>query len=113
MTVASRLGLALLFLVASACAGPATDAGPATTDRIDMPRSYLFRPADIAVAAETTVTWTNSDQFTHTVRLTATGEVLGTVRPGGSLTYTFAHPGRYAYDCSLHPQNMKGTVTVR
>jgi plastocyanin len=64
------------------------------------------------VKAGTTVTWSNADQFTHSVRLTASGEVLGLAKPGDTLTYLFDKPGTYAYDCSLHPQNMKGTVTV-
>lgn len=110
-----RLSIALPFLLAlaSACASPTSAVGPATTDRVDMPRSYLFRPGSVVVSVGTTVTWTNSDQFTHTVRLVETGEVLGTAKPGETITYTFTKPGTYAYDCSLHPQNMKGTVTVR
>lgn len=109
----TRTALLPLLLALSACAGPAPAAGPATTDRVDMPRSYLFRPAGITVAPGTAVTWTNSDQFSHTVRLIGTGEVIGMAKPGETLTYTFARPGTYEYDCSLHPQNMKGTVTVR
>jgi len=102
-----------LLLLLSACAGPATAAGPAATDRVDLPRSYIFSPTNVVVPPETTITWTNSDQFTHTVRLLPTGEVIGTMRPGESLRYTFTAPGTHPYDCSLHPQNMKGTVTVK
>lgn len=105
--------LPILLVLASACAGPAPAVGPAMTDQVDMPRSYLFRPGSIVVPVGTTITWTNSDQFTHTVRLVGTGETLGTAKPGETITYTFTKPGTYAYDCSLHPQNMKGTVTVR
>jgi plastocyanin len=32
--------------------------------------------------------------------------------PGASATHTFDSAGTYAYVCSLHPQNMKGTVIV-
>jgi plastocyanin len=32
--------------------------------------------------------------------------------PGGTATFTFTAAGTYAYQCHLHPQNMKGTVTV-
>jgi len=34
------------------------------------------------------------------------------MRPGESVTHTFATAGTYSYVCSLHPMNMKGTVTV-
>jgi len=105
------LGIALAFsLTASAaCDGAAAST---STNHIDLPRSYLFSPADVTVKAGTTVTWTNSDQFTHSVRLVDTGEVLGILKPGDALTHVFDKPGTYKYDCTFHPQNMHGTVTV-
>jgi plastocyanin len=104
----------LLLLSVATCAGPASrSAGPVATDTVDLPQSYLFDPADISVAAGSTVTWKNSDQFTHSVRLTGSGQTIGMMKPGESVSFTFAKAGVYAYDCSLHPQNMTGTVTVR
>lgn len=105
-------GLALFLTIGCASAAGSPASGAVATDHVDLPRSYLFSPAAISVKAGTTVTWTNDDQFTHSVRLVATGEVLGTLKPGESLTHTFTAPGTYQYDCSFHPQNMKGTVTV-
>jgi plastocyanin len=32
--------------------------------------------------------------------------------PGKHVTFTFATPGLYHYQCSLHPQNMQGSVQV-
>jgi plastocyanin len=105
------LGIALaLSLAAGAACGSA--AASASTNHIDMPRSYLFAPADITVKAGTAVTWTNSDQFTHSVRLVETGETIGVLKPGETLTHVFDKPGVYKYDCSFHPQNMHGTVSV-
>jgi plastocyanin len=103
------IALALSFATGAACGGTAASA---TTNHIDLPRSYLFSPADITVKADTTVTWTNSDQFTHSVQLVDTGEMLGVLKPGDTLTHVFDKPGTYKYDCSFHPQNMHGTVTV-
>lgn len=100
-----------LFL-AVGCATAASASVPVATNKVDLPRSYLFSPAAIAVSAGTTVTWTNDDQFTHSVRLLPSNEVLGILKPGESLTHTFTAPGVYQYDCSFHPQDMKGTVTV-
>ena len=63
--------------------------------------------------AGTRVTWTNHDNFTHTVRLIDQGNrVVGTMSPGQSVTFTFSRPGTYRYDCSLHPQDMHGSVIV-
>ena len=103
------LATALALGVGAACGGPAA---AVSTNHVDLPRSYLFQPADITVKAGTVVTWTNSDQFTHSVRLADTGEVLAILKPGDTLTHVFDKPGVYRYDCSFHPQNMKGTVTV-
>ena len=109
---AFAISLPLLLSVAT-CAGPAaTPAGPVATDRVDLPRSYLFSPADITVATGTTVTWTNSDQFTHSVRLIESDRMVGILKPGDTVRFTFAAAGTYRYECTFHPQNMKGTVTV-
>ena len=104
---------ALVFLVA-ACSSGAADASPVATDRVDLPPSYRFAPAAISVPSGTTVTWTNSDHFTHSVQFLDGGlptEPLD-LRPGASTTFTFATPGTYRYQCSFHPQNMRGTVVV-
>jgi plastocyanin len=106
---ALRVTLALSLAVGAACGGAAASG---STNHVDLPRSYLFSPADITVKAGTTVTWTNSDQFTHSVRLVDTGEMLGVLKPGDTLGHLFDKPGTYRYDCSFHPQNMRGTVTV-
>jgi len=117
------LGLVASLVVAAAFAACATsgsgqsagpDATPVSTSTVDLPPSYRFAPAAISVAAGTTVTWTNHDNFTHSVQFLDGG--LSTdpllMEPGASATFTFATPGTYRYQCHLHPQNMQGTVTV-
>lgn len=111
--VGTLLASILLLLSVATCTGPATtSAGPVATDHVDLPRSYLFSPADITVARGTKVTWTNSDQFTHSVRLIDGGQMVGELRPGESVSFTFATAGTFRYECTFHPQNMKGTVLV-
>jgi plastocyanin len=102
--------LALVCVIGAACGGPAR--ASVSTDHIDLPHSYLFSPADITVPAHTTVTWTNSDQFTHSVHLLDIGEAIAMLKPGETFSHRFDAPGVYAYECSLHPQNMHGSVTV-
>ena len=75
------------------------------TDQVDLPRSYKFAPEDIVVPAGTTVTWTNNDNFTHSVRLLDSGETQ-MMKPGESVTHAFTALGAYQYDCSLHPKDM-------
>ena len=102
---------AVLVACGSGAEGPATSEGAATaTDQVDMARSYRFEPAAISVAPASTVTWTNSDNFTHNVRID--GEVVGEAEPGQTITHTFDEAGTFRYDCSLHPNDMQGTVTV-
>lgn len=97
-------------LVAS-CSQANVNGSPVATNQVDLPRSYKFAPEDITVPVGTTVTWTNNDNFTHSVQLLDAGEVQ-MMRPGDSVTNQFAQAGLYRYICSLHPQDMKGTVLV-
>ncbi len=82
------------------------------TVTVDMPRSYLFRPATITVRPGTVVVWTNHDVFTHGVRVRGPGAFTLTARPGKSVSHQFVAPGSVAYDCPFHPQMMKGVVRV-
>ena len=107
-----RPALAILFavLLVAACQAAAPTA-PVATSQVDLPRSYKFAPEDITVAVGTTVTWTNNDNFTHSVRLLDGGETQF-MKPGESVTHAFATSGLYQYDCSLHPKDMQGSVLV-
>ena len=104
--------LACLALIGcSSPAGAATSAAPARTSQVDLPTSYKFEPASIQIAPGTTVSWTNHDNFTHTVQVQGQSEVHS-MRPGETAEITFASPGTYSYVCTLHTQNMKGTIQV-
>jgi plastocyanin len=105
-------GLALAGCSAGGSGG--TGASPIATTSVDLPPSYRFAPAAIGVTAGSTVTWTNHDNFTHSVAFLDGGlpaEPL-VMKPGQTATFTFPAPGTYHYQCSFHPQNMKGTVVV-
>ncbi|MBI3979075.1 MAG: cupredoxin domain-containing protein [Chloroflexi bacterium] len=104
--VAALVALAVL----SGCAGRAASAEPVRTSHVDLPPSYVFAPAAVAVPAGTTVTWTNNDHFSHSVQV-AGGQVHA-MRPGETVSVVFDRPGEYEYLCTYHPQNMKGKVVV-
>ena len=108
---------ALLFALAVAgCGGGGGSAAgsPVATTTVDLPASYRFVPAAISVATGATVTWTNHDNFTHSVAFLDGGLPADprVMKPGETTTFTFAAPGTYRYQCSFHPQNMQGTVVV-
>jgi plastocyanin len=96
------------------CAAKAADAPPVATSAVNLPPSYKFEPAAIAVSPGTTVTWTNNDHFTHSVQFLDGGlpNTPLVMDPGATATFVFDRPGTYHYQCHLHPQNMQGTVTV-
>jgi plastocyanin len=106
--VGPMLGAAVLL---AGCAASAP-AEPVATDQVDMPPSYKFVPEVITVVDGTTVTWTNHDNFTHSVRLLDDGGAVMNVSPGDSVTYTFTGVGEHHYDCSYHPHDMSGIVVV-
>jgi plastocyanin len=103
---------ALAATVLEAGCGGAGGHGPAVaTDHVSMAKSYRFDPDVIRIKAGDTVTWTNNDNFTHSVRLQDGGETQF-MKPGESVTHAFTTPGVYQYDCSLHPKDMRGSVQV-
>ena len=107
--------ISLLMGIVAGCAPSASSRqSPVATSAVDLPPSYLFAPPDIAIATDTTVTWTNNDHFSHSVQFLDGGlptEPL-VMEPGAATSFTFQAPGTYHYQCHLHPQNMKGSVTV-
>lgn len=113
MRVASRLAaLLVLAAVVASCATAGQDASPVPTDHVDLPKSYLFAPTAIVVAVGATVTWTNSDNFTHSVRFDGEASPGLVLAPGEAVTRAFTSAGTYPYVCAFHAQDMHGTVVV-
>lgn len=114
MKVVGIIGLLCLTALSIGCGSqqPPSE-GRTETNEVDLPRSYLFSPDEISVQQGTTVTWTNSDQFTHSVRFVDNEiDFDEHIEPGEQVTFTFADAGLYRYDCSLHPKDMTGSVLV-
>jgi plastocyanin len=98
-------------LVAAGCGGAGEEAEPVAATEVQMVKSYRFEPKAIEIAAGETVTWTNEDNFTHTVQVE--GQEDHKVEPGGSVEIAFDEPGTYDYVCTLHRRDMDGTVIVK
>ena len=97
-------------LLTAGCGGAGESRAVATTE-VTMVKSYRFDPETIEVQAGETVTWTNEDNFTHTVEVEGQGDHK--VGRGESVSVTFDEPGTYDYVCTLHRHDMSGTVIVR
>jgi plastocyanin len=104
------LPVAAAALIAAGCGGSGTSEPVAATE-VEMVKSYSFDPKVIEIEAGDTVTWTNEDNFTHTVQVE--GREDHKVERGESVEITFDEPGTYDYVCTLHSQDMDGTVIVK
>ena len=105
------LVLAGAFASFGAACGSSADAAPVATTNVTMPKSYRFDPKTIEVDAGATVTWTNDDNFTHTVHVD--GMEDHKVEPGEQVSISFPTAGTYDYVCTLHRRDMQGEVIVR
>ncbi|MEW6155281.1 MAG: cupredoxin family copper-binding protein [Actinomycetota bacterium] len=112
------LVVGLLAIALAACGGggdgeASSGGGEATaTNQVDIVE-FNFKPQTITVDAGTTVTWTNSDTFPHSVK--AEGDafpVSPDMAQGQTYSFTFTQAGTYAYFCGIH-NSMVGTVTVK
>ena len=95
--------------VAAGC-GVARSSTPVATTNVSMAKSYRFDPTTIEIKAGQTVTWTNNDNFTHTVKVD--GQDDHKVGRGKSVSIRFDRAGTYHYVCTLHSHDMHGTVIV-
>jgi plastocyanin len=68
-------------------------------------------PADVEVAPGETVEWDNAGDQPHTVTFDDEIDSLE-IDPGETWARTFDETGEFAYYCTIHPDEMEGTVTV-
>jgi plastocyanin len=78
---------------------------------------FAFEPATITVDAGDTVTWTvTRAQDPHTVSPVDPADAfVGSplLRQGDHFSVTFTQAGSYRYQCTIHPEEMQGTVIVK
>lgn len=104
------IAVIILSIAISGCTAQKTQlqTQPQPANTIEI-KDFAFSPDTITVAKGTTVTWTNKDSTSHTVKGTAfTSETLG---QGQSYSYTFNEAGTFEYQCGIHP-SMRAKVIV-
>jgi len=73
---------------------------------------FAFVPATITISAGQSITWTNTDPVDHTTTGNNNAWDSGAMLPNATFSMTFAQPGTYAYECTIHPF-IRGTVIVQ
>ena len=105
------LAAALALVAVAAGCGGSESSQPVATTEVAMVKSYRFEPETIEIESGRSVTWTNEDNFTHTVQVD--GREDHKVEQGRSVSIEFDKPGTYHYVCTLHSRDMEGEVIVR
>jgi len=99
-------------------ATPTPDLAPANTPIVEPAlmvdisiKGFAFSPADVTVAAGTTVRWTNEDSSPHSIKAADGSWTSPSFGKGETYEKVFDTPGTYEYICGLHP-TMKGRIVV-
>lgn len=91
-----------------------SEEGPARSAVVRM-EDIQFKPRTVSLRGGLSVEWSNDDDVAHTVeQIGREGEDFGSRRiaPGDTYSYTFIRSGVYRYRCSIHPDRMRGQVSV-
>src|SRR6476469_1885118 len=111
---AATLAVGLFFAAVGSAAEP-------TIEAHEGPTSFSWSPSSASVAVGGTVAFKNSSNAVpHGVRWTggpekpscSSGVAVEQEKTNWSGTCTFAQLGTYSFVCTVHPTEMKGTITV-
>lgn len=115
-----------VLALAAACGGgggyggggvtpPPVDQPPVTAATVNATPSIQFTPATVTLAAGGTITFAFGD-VPHNVYFdnapAGAPQNITTATTNKSVTLTFATPGKFTYNCHIHP-GMSGTITVK
>lgn len=95
-------------LPTTASAAESEPGGASKTIRIS---NFRFNPSNLEVKVGTRVTWTNQDEYEHTITADDGTFNSGALNVGDAFSFTFEQPGAYAYHCEFH-SGMKGVIKV-
>src|SRR5215208_7336588 len=102
----------LVFVSAAGAQDSGVEAVPVQDARsVDIGDNF-FDPPDATVEPGSTITWTNNGDEPHTVTADDGSFDSGRLNPGDSYTVAFGGQGTVTYHCEIHPEEMRGSVTV-
>ncbi len=103
--------IAMLLILTAGITGCVEKTPPQTQTNVVEIKNFSFQPSSITVSQGTTVTWINNDPAEHTVTSSDGIFSSGNMATGGMFNFTFSKPGKYQYQCLIHP-SMVGYVIV-
>ena len=103
--------IAMLLIMTASMAGCVEKTLPQMQTNVVEITSFSFQPDSITVSPGTAVTWVNNDPVEHTVTSSDGTFSSGNMAAGGRFNFVFTKPGRYQYQCLIHP-SMMGYVIV-
>ena len=104
--------LAWLTVACSKSSGGSQSTGAGSGAVVTI-KKLAYQPPRVEVRTGQTVTWRFEDAPTpHTVTAADHSFDSGTMT-SGEFNHAFDKPGTYNYNCTVHPQQMRGTVVVR
>lgn len=91
---------------------PTVAASPAgSSDGVNVTVSnFQFSPAEISVQNGKAVTFRNTSQSEHRIEVEGDEELV--LAAGATARWIASEAGKFEYRCTIHPNQMKGTVTV-
>lgn len=109
------LAVLLLTLSVAGCGQKAATGNqggdPASSAATVVVKEMAFTPSKVRIKAGQSVTWKFEDGDVRHDVSSDDGSFKSKVALSGTYTHSFAEPGAFGYDCSLHP-TMTGTVVV-
>jgi plastocyanin len=103
--------LTIVLLVAVGCGSSKKSTAASGSGRSVTIKNFAFSPANVDAKVGDTITVTNDDGAAHT--LTAVDMSFDTgAFSTGSKTITVAKPGRFEFQCNVHPFMSHGFIQV-
>ena len=112
LVVVLSVSALLMFVPTAAAQDAGVEAVPVQDARsVDIGDNF-FDPPDVTVEPGSTITWTNKGDEPHTVTADDGSFDSERLNPGDSYTVAFGGQGTVTYHCEIHPDEMRGSVTV-
>ena len=111
MKICKLFFIAMLLILTAGITGCVEKTPPQTQTNVVEITNFSFQPGSITVSPGTVVTWVNNDPVEHTVTSGDGTFSSGNMATGGRFNFTFLKPGKYQYQCLIHP-SMVGDIIV-